>query len=162
MTSTAFAADISTATLQLSGNVPTVFSVTARGYPGEIDLAPGTTVVNRLMGILHFRYNVEIASLTFLSSTASGTIENAAGTAFAWATGGGLKSAAPACTVLDGGLGKLDGAVLDMNPAVSVLAAAAPDMLEADCPLTSSWTTSAGLQASGLYSMTVTAVMTSI
>ena len=45
--------DTSIALLNLSGSVPEVFSVTARGLPGDLDLTPNVVVVNRLIGILH-------------------------------------------------------------------------------------------------------------
>ncbi|MCM2276719.1 MAG: hypothetical protein NDJ89_01425 [Oligoflexia bacterium] len=156
----AVAADISTASLLLSGNVPAVFSVTVRGYPGEFDLGPNTTVVDRVVGILHFKYNMPIASISFASSTASGRLENAAAQNITFATGGDYLKSTAGCTILDQVAGKLDGAT-DLAPALSVLAGAAPTTADMDCPLMMSWTTGASMQRAGVYSMTVTVTMTS-
>ena len=156
----AFAVDISTASLIISGNVPAVFSVAVRGYPGEMDLGPGTTVVDRVVGILHFKYNMPIATISFGADTVSGRLENAAAANITFATGGDYLESGAGCTILDNGAGKLDGAT-DLAPALSAKAAGAPATAEMDCPLTMSWTTGAAMQAAGVYSMTVTVTMTS-
>lgn len=153
-----FAIDISTASLIVSGNVPAVFSVMVRGYPGELDLGPNTTVVDRVVGILHFKYNMPINTITIGANTASGRLENAANANITFATGGDYLDST--CAVLDNGVGKLDGAT-DLAPALSVKAAGAPATADVDCPLTMSWTTGAAMQAAGVYSMTITVTMTS-
>lgn len=56
--------DTSIALLNMSGSVPEVFSVTARGLPGDLDLTPNVVVVDRLIGILHFKFNLNAASIT--------------------------------------------------------------------------------------------------
>ena len=55
--------DSAVASINLSGNVPEVFSVTARGLPGDLDLTPGVSVTDRLIGILHFKFNENAASI---------------------------------------------------------------------------------------------------
>lgn len=83
--------DTSVANLNVSGNVPTVFSVTARGLPGDLDLAPGAVVVDRLLGILHFKFNENAASITIKSSTANGVPRSAAGVDYPFDAGGPFK-----------------------------------------------------------------------
>ena len=60
----AFAADTSIATLNVSGNVPVIFSVTARGYPGDLDLSGNVAVTDRLLGMFHL--NITLTSLQSL------------------------------------------------------------------------------------------------
>lgn len=163
----AMAVDISQASFILSGNVPAVFSVTVRGYPGEFDLGPNTTVVDRSIGILHFKYNIGVSAIEFSSDTVSGRLENAALANITFASGGDYIKAGAACTILDSAAGVGDhlngtNALVQAPGSRTVKAAGAPATADMDCPLTMSWTTGAAMQAAGVYSMTVTVKMTSI
>ena len=89
--------DVAIGTLNISGNVPVIFSLSVRGLPGDLDLTPGVTVTDRLLGIVHFKYNVDIASLALTSNTASGVPENSSNTAYPFA-GVGFKFKFGACT----------------------------------------------------------------
>src|SRR5258708_38137917 len=154
----AFAADTAVATLNISGDVPTIFSVTARGIPGDLDLTPGVAVNNRLLGILHLKYNVNVASLTIASSTASGTPENARSAAYSFcASGFKVAFTAAGCTsdaaanntpfLLTAG-----GADIKSAAAASLTAG-----VEEDCSLTATWSGStATLPLAGKYSLVIT------
>jgi hypothetical protein len=161
----AFGADVSKATINVSGNVPVVFSVTARGYPGDLDLNTGTVVVDRLMGILHFKYNVSIASIFLESSTASGLPKlNGAGADYAFAAPMYFKAndgAGADCPAIDDAVGKLDGATVLTNAGGLDVTEAGTTVGDYDCHLTASWTAAATIQPAGKYSMTITVIMTS-
>ena len=159
-----FAIDTSIATLELSGNVPAVFSVTARGLPGDLDLTPGVIVNDRLIGILHFKYNQDIDTLSIGSSTASGMPEDATGaydfnTAF-------TVSIPDACFSTIAGT---TAHALAAMPGTDVVSAEAQDLANngnsgiiEDCNLTASWGgTAATLPLAGVYSMTITVTMVS-
>lgn len=157
----AMAADTSIGTLSLSGNVPVVFSLTVRGLPGDLDLTPGVVVNDRLLGILHFKYNVDIASLAITSSTASGTPENAVG---AYAFGVAFKYKFLACATIvaaNEALFTIAGAGAAMaDPATT---AGLTNGREEDCSLTASWGgTAASLPLAGKYSEVLTFTMVSI
>lgn len=157
----AMAADTSIATLNVSGNVPVVFSVTARGIPGDLDLTPDVSVSNRLLGILHFKYNADVASMEIASSTASGEPENG-GTAYDFAGAGFQVSVGAGCTSVDATYNTpftLTNAGTDIK---SATAAALTNGIEEDCDLLASWTgSSATLPLAGKYSMTITVTMVS-
>lgn len=157
----AFAADTAQGTMQISGNVPVVFSLTTRGIPGDLDLTPGVIVNDRLLGIFHLKYNVDMASLNIKSSTALGQPMNGA-TNYAFGTAMTYKVPA-ACTSVDATYNaafSLTNVNLDIK---SATASGLTTGLEEDCSLTASWggDTSA-LPLAGKYSMTITFTMVSI
>lgn len=156
------AADTATGTMTISGNVPTIFSLTTRGIPGDLDLSPGVSVNDRLMGIVHFKYNVDIASVNMSSDTTSGTPENASGDAYSFGTAFQFKFLA--CTTVHATYKALfsisNVATAIEDPATT---SSLTNGVEEDCDLTASWGgTAADLPLAGSYSMTVTFTMTSI
>lgn len=156
--------DTAAATLNISGNVPAVFSVTARGLPGDLDLTPNSVVKDRLIGILHFKYNENAASIKIGTDTASGTPEQA-GTAYSF--GSAFKVGyTGTCQSLDATtFGVSGGVVLAQNPGTdykSTLAGALTDGIEEDCQIVGNWGgTTAVLPLAGVYSMTITVTMIS-
>lgn len=162
------AADTSIAGLSLSGNVPTIFSVVARGIPGDLDLTPGVVVTDRLIGIFHFKYNNDIASILLTSNSATGTPMNGAsaypaGTAFTYKFSAG-------CQPIKA-LGEANFSIALGTSADFVDLAASQPVLqghgfEEDCQLTSSWGGQAivagQIPVAGKYSMTLTLTMVSI
>lgn len=169
MTSVSMAADTSIATLNISGNVPAVFSLTARGYPGDLDLSGnGIVASDRLVGIFHFKYNVDIASLTLQTAEASGLPTNAAGTPYSFGTAFMLKFGTCATihatytSPFSPGVGatSLGGAGKDIK---SAAASSLTVGREEDCELTATWGGSAAtLPLAGKYSLTINMTMVSI
>lgn len=169
-TTSALAADTAIGTLNISGNVPTVFSVTTRGIPGDLDLTPGVIVNQRLIGILHFKFNEDAASITIASSTLSGGPEDSGGTAYSFGTGF-TASIVGACATLDLAALGLPAGVTLTQAGVDYKSTIAADLttnvpvsgIEEDCQLAASWggTTSA-LPLAGVYSMSITVTMVSI
>ena len=168
----AFAADTSVAVLNISGNVPVIFSVTARGYPGDLDLSGSSIVTDRLVGIFHFKYNVDLASLTFKSAETDGvpSSSTAAGKGYSFGTAFSMKFGA--CTTILAlykasfiptvGTPTLDvGAGFDIkDPATTVGLTAGR---EEDCNLTASWHGNASaLPLAGKYTLALTLTMVSI
>lgn len=157
----AMAADTSIAVLNISGNVPTVFSVTARGLPGDLDLTPNVSVANRLLGILHFKYNADVASMTLASSTASGVPEKS-GTAYGFGAAGFKVAVTAGCSSVDA---TYNTAFLLTNAGVDVKSAAAATLtagVEEDCSLTATWAgTTSTLPLAGKYSMVINLTMIS-
>jgi hypothetical protein len=159
-TPTAFAADTSIAGFNISANVPQFFSATTRGVPGDIDLSPNVVVNNRRIGLVHLKYNINVASLTISSNTASGAPQ-AGGVAYSFQ--GGFKVAiAAGCASVDPTYNTpfvLTAAGTDVK---SALSAALVTGIEEDCDITASWVgTSSKLPLAGIYSMTVNVTMTS-
>ena len=156
--------DTSIATLNLSGNVPEVFSVTARGLPGDLDLTPGVIVVDRLIGILHFKFNENAASITVASSTVSGGPENG-GTAYAFGTAFTV-AVIGACTSLDTAALATPGVVLTVAGVDYKSLAANPLVgsgIEEDCQLAANWGgTAASLPLAGVFSMSITVTMVAL
>lgn len=158
-------ADVSSGSLQLSGSVPEIFSLQVRGVPGDLDLSPNVQVTDRLLGIFHLKYNIPVASIILSSSagaTGLPTLNGAGATAAPFAV-------PMAYTVTCGSVGVsgtgLTAANLGLG-ATNINAAAAnvvtTNGFEEDCPLTASWTGTAGvLPVAGSYSMTITITMTS-
>lgn len=156
----AMAADTDIASVDVSGNVPVIFSLTARGMSGELDLS-GKSIVNaRLLGIFHLKYNVSMASLTLSASTASGTPENA-GTAYSFGATAWTASITCSSVLVAAGVNILASTLpLDIKSATTTLTTAG---VEEDCPLTASWKgTNVTLPLAGKYSMTYTLTMVSI
>lgn len=158
----ALAADTAVATMDLSGNVPVIFNVTARGYPGDLDLSPNVIVNSRLLGMFHMKYNVSLATLTLKASTATGKPE-AAGTAYSF---GVAWTVSLICSSVDPAKGTTITPLIagvEMASAGGKALAAATGGIEEDCPLTASWGgTAVTLPLSGKYSMTYTLTMVSI
>lgn len=162
-TPTSFAADTAIAYFNISGTVPTFFSVSARGLPGDLDLTPNVTVNNRRIGLLHFKYNVSIASLTISSDTASGGPETSGGAVYNFQGGGFGVSFDPACTTVDPTYNTpftLTNAGIDVKSALA--AALTTTGIEEDCEVYASWQgTSAKLPLAGVYSLSITVTMVS-
>jgi hypothetical protein len=163
-------ADVAVGTLNISGNVPVIFSLTVRGLPGDLDLTPGVSVTDRLLGLIHFKYNMDIASLALTSSTASGVPENSSNVAYAFG-GVGFKYRFGACTTVVAA-GQANFSIVAAGTSDNLQAAAAnqPSTLghgvEEDCSLMASWggatIVSGQLPLADRYSMTLTLTMTSI
>lgn len=158
----AMAADTAEGTMNISGNVPVVFSLTTRGIPGDLDLTPNVVVNDRLIGIVHFKYNVDIASLTMASDTVSGTPENA-GTPYDFA-GAAFQFKFDACTTIEATYEALFAiSNVPTNIEDPATTSGLTNGVEEDCNLTASWGgTNASLPLAGKYSMTITFTMTSI
>jgi hypothetical protein len=163
-------ADVAIGTLNISGNVPVIFSLTVRGLPGELDLTPGVTVTDRLLGIIHFKYNVDVASLTLTSSTASGVPENSANTAYPFG-GVGFKYRFGTCTsVVAGGQANFSIVAAGTSDNLQAAAGNQPSTLgyglDEDCDLMASWggaaIVSGQIPLADKYSQTLTLTMTSI
>lgn len=149
--------DTSIALLNLSGSIGEVFSVTARGLPGDLDLTPNVVVVNRLIGILHFKFNEDVASITI------GGVVGGVGYTFA----SGINISTPACTALDNGVAPgMDyaGGGVPIAPAADYSSAAAQGLvatgIEEDCQLVASWTgTASALPLAGIVTVDITVTM---
>ncbi len=162
--------DVAVGTLNISGNVPVIFSLTVRGLPGDLDLTPGVTVTDRLLGIVHFKYNVDIASLTLTSNTASGVPENSANVAYPFG-GVGFKFKFGTCTsVVAAGKANFSIVAAGVSDNLEPLAAQQPSTLgyglEEDCELVASWggatIVSGQIPLADRYSQALTLTMTSI
>ena len=156
------AADTTIASFNLSSTVPTVFSVTTRGVPGDLDLSPGVQVNNRRIGLVHLKYNANVASLVISSSTASGGPTSGGGAAYSFQGGGFKVSVSAGCTSVDPTYNTpftLTNAGTDIK---SVLSTALVSGIEEDCDVLGSWTgTAAALPLAGVYSMQVQVTMMS-
>ncbi len=157
----AFAADTAIASFDLVSNVPTIFSVTAVGQPGDLDLSPNVIVNNRLIGLLHFKYNANIASLTISSSTPSGGPEGASG---AYNFQGGFKVAVAApCVSVDPAFNTpftLTNIGTDIK---SVASTALVSGVEENCSVTASFKgTNVALPLAGVYTLSVKVTMISM
>jgi hypothetical protein len=164
----AFAADTSIAGLSLSGNVPMVFSVVARGIPGDLDLTPGVIVNDRLLGIFHFKYNNDIATIVMTSDSATGTPMTGA-TAYPAAVAFTYKFSAGCTPIKAAGEAAWSiaaGTSIDFTEAAAAQPLLQGHGFEEDCDLTASWggqTLGIGqLPLAGRYSMTLTLTMVSI
>jgi hypothetical protein len=158
---TAFAADTAIASFNVSGTVPTFFSVTTRGLPGDLDLTPNVTVNNRRIGLLHFKYNANVASLTVSSSTPSGGPEGISG-AYSFQGGGFKVSIAAGCTTVDAAYNTpfiLTAAGTDVKSIASTTLATG---IEEDCDLNATWRgTNQALPLAGVYSLNINVTMVS-
>ena len=155
----AFAADTSIASINISGTVPEFFSVTTRGQPGDLDLSPKVTVNNRRIGLLHFKYNMNVASITASSSTASGGPEGPGTYNF---QGGFKVSVGAGCASVDPSYNSafaLTAGGVDIHSAGS---AALTTGVEEDCDLLASWRgTNQALPLAGVYTLNINITMTS-
>jgi len=170
MSSAAFAdtADSSEANIQISGNVPVIFSLTVRGLPGDLDLTPGVIVNDRTLGIFHFKYNIDIASLLLTSDSATGAPMNGA-TAYNASVPFTFKFGV--CATVADAVGEVDmtlaaGTSADMKEAAGAQPSGLGYGIEEDCELTASWggeaVTPGQIPLSGKYSETLTLTMVSI
>ena len=158
----ALAADTAIATLNISGDVPTIFSVTARGVPGDLDLSPSVTVNNRLLGLVHFKFNVNAASIKISSSTASGVPENASNVAYSFGAAGFKVAFTAGCTSVDATYNTPFLLVAAGTDVKSALSAALTAGIQEDCSVTASWAgTTATLPLAGKYLLTITVTMVS-
>lgn len=163
------AADVALGTLNISGNVPVVFSLTVRGIPGDLDLTPGATVTDRLLGIVHFKYNVDIATLVLTSDKASGMPENATGAYPFSGVGFKYKFSAACASVIAAGEANFTiagaGAALE-NTVAGDKPSGLGYGIEEDCSLMASWGGAAvvagRIPLADRYSQTITLTMTSI
>lgn len=161
------AADTSKANLHMSGSVPTIFSVTVRGLPGDLDLTPGVIVNDRLMGIVHFKYNVDIASLLVTSDSATGTPMNG-GTAYPAGTAFTYKFST--CQAVNATGEAAWSIAASTSPDFVPIAAEQPSTLTygivEDCNLTASWggqtLTTGQIPLAGKYTQILTITMVSI
>lgn len=162
-------ADTSIGTLNLSGNVPTIFSVTAYGYPGDLDLNGNTSVASdRLVGFFHFRYNADIASLTLQAAQATGLPSTAGGVAYNFGTSFMLKFGT--CNTIHAtykvafspgaGATSLAGAGKDIKSAATSGLTAG---VEETCELMATWGgTAHKIPLAGKYTLDLTLTMVSI
>ncbi len=157
--------DVSSGTLELSGSVPEIFSLQVRGVPGDLDFSPNVVVNDRLLGIIHLKYNIPMASIILSSSagaTGLPTLNGAGVSAVPLATPmaytvtcSSVGAAGAGLTAANLGLG-----ATDIKSAASALAGGFG--IEEDCPLTASWVgTATALPLAGSYSMTITITITS-
>lgn len=156
------AADTSIAIFRISGSVPTFFSVTARGMPGDLDLTPNVQVRDRLIGLMHFKYNANIATLTIASNTTSGFPEDSGGGAYSFGAGSFKVAVGAGCQSVDTTYNTpfaLTNAGTDIK---SVFSTALTQGLEEDCELRASWDgTTAAFPLAGIYSLSITVTMVS-
>lgn len=166
----ALAADTAIGNLNISGSVPTVFSITTRGIPGDLDLTPGVIVNQRLIGLMHFKFNVDAASITIASSTVSGQPEDASANAYSFSSAFKV-SVKGTCTTLNlAALGLPAGVALTnagtdykSTIAASLITNVPVGGIEEDCQLTATWGgTTANLPLAGVYSMSIVITMVSI
>jgi hypothetical protein len=158
------AADEAIAYFNISGTVPAIFSVTSRGVPGDLDLSPNVTVNNRRIGLLHFKYNIDVATLLISSNTLSGGPETSSGAVYNFQGSGFQISFDGTCATVDPSYYT---PFTLTNAGVDVRSAAAGALVlsgvEEDCEVFASWQgTIATLPLAGVYSLSVTVTMTSI
>ncbi len=157
-------ADTAIAIFDLSGTVPAIFTASVRGLPGDLDLSPNVTVNNRRLGLLHLKYNINVASLIVASSTASGGPESTTGAVYTFQGSGFQVSVNPACVSVAPAYHSpftLTNAGIDIHSALSgnlVLSG-----IEEDCEVMASWQgTSQALPLAGVYKLGITVTMTSL
>lgn len=157
-----YSADTAVGSFNISGTVPTFFSATTRGIPGDIDLTPNVVVNNRRIGLIHFKYNVNVASITISSSTASGGPEPSSGGTYSFQGGGFKVSIRAGCASADAAFNTpfiLTQAGTDVKSATS---ASLTTGIEEDCEILGSWQgTSQALPLAGVYGLTINVTMIS-
>lgn len=148
--------DTSVATLHLSGVVPTYFHVTAYALTDGMDLTPKVIVNNRAIGLLHFKYNQNVGSITVSSSTVSGAPEDAANNAYAFGGGTGFRvSFSAGCVSVDAAY-NTPFLLTQAGTAVQSVASGTltTSGIEEDCTLFATYQgTTANLPMGGLYTM---------
>ena len=155
--------DTAIATLNVSGTVPAIMSVQARGLPGDLDLTPGAIVIDRVIGLLHFKYN-ESADINVTSSNAGGQPTDSGGTAYSF--NGAFKVGivpGTTCASVDMATYGVTGGVAITSTATNFASATAGALttgIEEDCQLSASWGgTSSTLPLAGVYSMGIIVTM---
>lgn len=161
---TTTAADTAIAIFDISGTVPAIFSLTTRGLPGDLDLSPNVTVTNRRIGLIHLKYNINVASLIISSSTASGGPESTSGAAYSFQGAGFQVSVSAGCASASPTYATpftLTNAGTDIK---SPLAAALVNSgIDEDCEVLASWQgTASKLPLAGVYKLGITVTMTSL
>lgn len=162
-------ADVSQGDFTISGSVPEIFSLQVRGVPGDLDLSPNVVVNDRLLALIHLKYNLPLASLVIKSDSATGlpTLNGAGVTAAPFATA--MSLSVTGCTTVDAAAGaaitpaNLGAGTWDIKTTVAgFFGAGFTAGLEEECSVTASWVgTATAIPLAGKYSMTVTVVMTS-
>lgn len=155
------AGDTSIANIPVVGIVPAFFSVTSQGQPGELDLTPNSTVSNRLIGLLHFKFNENIQTLTVSSSTTSGAPEDSNNIPYQFGAGGFKVAFRNGCQTVDPAYNipfTLTNSGVDVK---SVLASALISTgIEEDCQITASYTgTNVALPLAGRFAMNIVVTM---
>lgn len=174
----AMAADTSVATLNVSGNTPVIFNVSARGYPGDLDLGGnGVVASDRLIGSFHFKYNVGIATMTLKSAQVDGIPSKTLLTGSGYGFGTAFKLKIGTCASVDAtykaawapvvGTPAVDlGAGIDIKDAATTSQAALDTLghgVEEDCDLTATWGgAAAAIPLAGKYTLSLTLTMVSI
>lgn len=154
---------VSIATISMSGDIGPVFQLTAFSISGDIDLSAQIIVTNRTVGMLHLKYNVNMASFTLKSVETSGLLEKS-GTPYVFGATPFQISVGP-CSSIDPAKvpltpAQLAAGVTDIKSAAS---AALTGGVEEDCSVKTTYSgTNAGSSLSGTYSMTINVTMTSI
>jgi hypothetical protein len=162
--------DVSAGSVQVSGSVPEIFSIQARGVPGDLDLSPNVQVNNRLLGIFHLKYNLPLASFSIKSDTASGLPEDSGAVAAPFATAMSY-AFDTACTTVDSAFMTSGAGVtaVQMGAGHDIKTTTANFWttgftagLEQDCALSATWVgTATAIPLAGKYMMTITVTMTS-
>ena len=147
----------------VSGTVPTVFSLSARALPGDLDLTPNAYVFGRGLGLLHFKFNTDVDKIYIQTNSATGAPKNATSGApivansFKLLIKGSCTSATLAATLID-----------NSSPGTDIASAAAKDLvgtnsgvgIEEDCELAADWqTTAAYMPLAGKYTLQITVTM---
>ena len=157
------AADTAFGYFNVSGTVPTFFSLTTRGVPGDLDLTPNVVVNNRAIGLMHLKFNVNMASLTVSSDTASGGPEATSGAVYNFQGAGFGVSVNATCASVDAAY---NAPFILTNAGTDIKSAAANVLvgsgIEEDCELYASWQgTSAKIPLAGAYALAITITMIS-
>lgn len=157
-------ADTSIASVYVSGVVPAYFSVTANSRPGELDLSSGAIVSNRTVGLLHFKYNINIQNLIVSSSTTSGKPEDAGSNPYSFGGSGAFNVGFRAgCQSIDSTFNTpapLTFAGTDMKSVAS--GSLTTSGIEEDCELITSYTASPlTLPMAGRYDIRIIVMMVS-
>ena len=152
-------ADTSTASFTVTGNIPTIFSVTAVGYPGDLDLFGSTIVVNRLLGTFHFRMNEAPTSIKLSSAQTTGLPSTAANVAYTFTAASFLLNMTGCASVTVAAfdptaVGKLIG-----TAPVDVKGAVPTTTIDEYCDVTASWTNGATIPLAGKYNYALTMTM---
>lgn len=157
-------ADTSVASVYVSGVVPSYFQVTANSRPGELDLGSGAIVSNRTIGLLHFKYNVNVQNLIVSSSTLSGKPEDSGSNAYSFGGTGNFNVGFRAgCSSVDATYNTpapLTFAGVDMKSVAS--GALVLNGIEEDCELITSYTANpVSLPMAGRYELRIIITMVS-
>ena len=157
-------ADTAIAIFDMTGTVPAVFQASTRGLPGDLDLSPNVTVSNRRVGLLHLKYNINVATLIFSSSTASGGPESTSGAIYQFQGSGFQVSVNPSCVSVAPAYNSpftLTNSGTDIHSTLS--GALVNTGIEEDCEILASWRgTTQALPLAGVYKLGITVTMTSL